>query len=103
MQQKVIIFMVWDCLDYKYPCHTSPEIVIGEAIEVALLKGSLIRVAVANRAIISGYWVDTAIGKGLPVEVDNIAKAKSSTTHKEVANVATETEQPCAGTTTNIQ
>ena len=83
--------------------HTSPEIIIGEAIDIALLKGPLVRVAVADRAIISGYWVDTSIGKGLPVEIDNVAKAKGSTAHKEVADAATESEQPRAGTTTNIQ
>ena len=72
--------------------HTSPEIVVHKAIEIALLKGSLVRVAVANRAIISGYWVDTTVGKGLPVKIDNVTKAKSSTAHKQVADVATETE-----------
>ena len=35
--------------------HTSPEIVIGEAIDIAVLKGPLVRIAVADRAIISGY------------------------------------------------
>ena len=80
-----------------------PEIIIGKAINIALLKGSLVRVAVANRSIISGYWVDATIGKGLPVETDNVAEAKSSTANKQVADVATETEQPGAGTTTNIQ
>ena len=81
----------------------TPEIIIGEAIDIALLKGPLVRVAVANRAIISGYLVDTTIGKGLPVEIDNITEAKGSTAHKEVADTATESEQPCAGTTTNIE
>ena len=80
--------------------HTSPEI---KSIEVALFKCSLVRVAVANRAIISGYWVDATVGKGLPVEVDNVAKAKSSTAHEQVADIATETEKPGAWTTTNIQ
>lgn len=37
------------------------------------------------------------------MEIDNVAEAKGSTAHKEVADVATETEQPRAGTTTNIQ
>ena len=68
-----------------------------------MLKCSLVRVAVANRAIISGYRVDATIGKGLPVEIDNVAKAKSSTAHKQVADIATETEKSGAGTTTNIQ
>jgi hypothetical protein len=62
--------------------YISPEIIVGVTIEVALLKSPLVRVAVANRAIISGYWVDTTIVKGLPVEVDNIAKAKGSAAHK---------------------
>ena len=96
-------FMQWDCFDYTCPCHNLPEIITSKAIEVALLKGSLVRVAVANRSIISGYWVDATIGKGLPVEIDNIAKAKSSTAYKQVTDVATETEQPGAGTTTNIK
>ena len=82
---------------------SSPEIIISKAIDITLLKSSLVRVAVANRAIISGYWVDATIGKGLPVEVDNVAKAKSFTAHKQVTDVATETEQPGTGTTTNIQ
>ena len=95
--------MQWDGLDHKYTCHTSPEIITSKAIKVTLFKCSLVGVAVANRAIISGYWVDATIGKGLPVEVDNVTKAKSSTAHKQVADVATETEQSGAGTTTNIQ
>ena len=37
------------------------------------------------------------------MEIDNIAKAKSSTAHKQVADIATETEQPGAGTTTNVE
>ena len=80
-----------------------PEIIIGKAIDIALLKGSLVRVAVANRFIISGYWVDATVGKGLPMEIDNIAKAKSSTAYKQIADIATETEQPGAGATTNIK
>ena len=91
-------------LNYKCTCQTSPEIIISKVIKVALLKSSLVRVAVTNRPIISGYWVDaTTIGKGLPVEIDNVAEAKSSTTYKQVADVATETEQPCTGTTTDIK
>ena len=89
---ELIIFMQWDCFDCKCARHTSPEIIISKAVEIALLKGSLIRVAVANRPIISGYWVDATIGKGLPMEIDNVAKAKSSTAHKQVTDVATETE-----------
>ena len=69
-----------------------PEVIIGEAINITLFKRSLVRVAVANRAIVSGYWVDATISKGLPVEVDNVAEAKSSTAHKQVADVATKTE-----------
>ena len=95
--------MYWDSIDHKYTCHTSPEIIISKAINITLFKCSLVRIAVANRAIISGYWVDATIGKGLPVEVDNDAKAKSSTAHKQVTDVATETEKPGAGTTSNIQ
>ena len=83
--------------------YSSPEIIIGKAIDIALLKCSLVRIAVANRAIISGYLVDDTISKGLPVEVDNVAKAESSITHKQVTDVATETEKSGAGTTTNIQ
>lgn len=88
----------WTCIP-----HISPEIIIGEAVKIALLKSSLVWVTVADRAVVSRDGVDATIGKCLSVKSDDVAKAKSSTTHKQVANTPAETEQSCAGTTTNVQ
>ena len=82
-----------------------PEVIVSKAVDscIALLKCSLVLVAVAYCVVPSGYGIDTTIGKGLVVQVDNIAQTKCSTAYKEVAYCTTEAEQPSAWTSTHIE
>ena len=55
--------------------YSLPEVIVRKAIYIALFKGSLILIAVAYRVISSGYGIDAAIGKCLPVKCHNIAQS----------------------------
>ena len=55
--------------------YSLPEVIVRKAIHIALLKGSLILIAVAYGVISSGYGIDATIGKCLPVKCHNIAQS----------------------------
>ena len=52
---------------------------------------------------VCGDRVHPSIGKGLSVQCDNVAQSESTAAHKQVADLSTEAEQTCAGTSTNVE
>ena len=90
------------CVYGKGVTYYIPEVIVCEAVDIALFILSLVRVTVAFSGVRSDR-IHPSIGKGLPVQCDNVAQSESTTAHEKVADSSTEAEQTCARTPTDIQ